>query len=252
MRDARILRLLVLVVVLLSHISICQAYSVSATSTYAEVTDIASPMYNLLGKTWYRYEINMSWDAGPETKKGLSHFDLLQSISCPTVLEDIAENGELGGSEYFQFEPDDPFDLYVEAISGYSTDDSYDAGDNTTWTENVPWFGHVEIGDGVIPEVTGPIAKYQQPASLVAGGNVSDEPGNSGTGTFWFYSSFAPEITQTSETVWEDAVYFKAGNGSGVVGIGDITGYMPYCVPEPTTICLLGLGAFGLLRKKKH
>jgi len=193
---------------------------------------------------WYKYTIDVEWDT--EIQQAISHLDVMLglSIQCPYVIEAIIE-GEETGNIYFQFEPDDPLDLYGAGISGLSTDENYDPGDPATWTEIVPWFAIIIVDDPATG-VTGPLVKYEQPVPPADPLNPPPvlEPGALGTGTFWFYSTFGPE-----QQTWEDGLVVKANQ---VMFMGDVTGDMPYCIPEPATICLLGLGGLALFTRKRR
>ena len=211
---------------------------------------------------WYRYEVAVTWNTSAASKKGASHMDILLDggITCPGVLAAIQGDDAMGAYDplndnpYFRFEPDNPLDTYYEGVSGLSTTE-----DNplNPLAQVAPWFAYIAMSDsGPVPPIVDTIMiKYEQPVHL-ASDPLLEAPGtapaNQGIATFWYYSVFGPGTGQDASTVWTDKLMVKAGNGGGIVEFGDITGYMPDCVPEPATICLLGLGTLGLLRKRKR
>lgn len=107
------------------------------------------------------------------------------------------------------------------------------------------WSGYFERnGDPSLdPPVTDPVAKCNDPFFP-----PDAEPGPEGYGTFSFYAYIIPEYG-----LYTDVLVAKAGTIPDTYG--DLTGAYPSCIiiPEPATICLLGLGALaGLIKRKRH
>ena len=87
--------------------------------------------------------------------------------------------------------------------------------------------------------------RYQQPLeedpSEPDPAYTENSPMNNGHGEFWFYSIFAPVDSSGDVTLKLGLTEYTTE--------GALTGDLPYCVPEPTTMVLLGLG--GLLPRRK-
>jgi len=91
-------------------------------------------------------------------------------------------------------------------------------------------------------------------AGFLAGTSIPDfgivDENYGPTGTFHFI--FSGITTGTTSSI----MYIESGYGSGesngyVQNGGQNSGTVIAAIPEPTTICLLGLGALGLLRRKR-
>lgn len=165
---------------------------------------------------WFLYEISLEWDMnGPGQGAGLSHWDIIfqSELYCPILEADI--------------EFDTP--------AGYSTDANYPTNPDPC---AITWLGEFDAtGDTSLdPDVTTPVIKYNE---------YSANPGDKGYGTFWFYSNAIP-VNGT----YTNALVAKAGQVADTYG--DLVGDAPSCtIPEPGTVCLLGLGALALLRKRR-
>lgn len=208
--------------------SVCEAF-LTATSTAEQI--------NETGSIYYKYTIILEWDF--TAKYGISNWalDLNPTLLCPYALKD--DDGELTGNIWFE-EPafyvapsDGQTYTYLVGIDGLSTPENGD-------TLDVMWFGSTDLNPSV-----GNGVKYEQPLEYDSGNPEPQEPlepGNVGSGQFWFYSIFAPVSGS-----WDDALYAKAAQNEYT---GTISGDLPYCVPEPTTLMLITLGAVSLVRRK--
>jgi len=138
---------------------------------------------------------------------GLSHWDMIFKADC--ALSDIS----------------------FDSPAGYST---------SPGESEISWEGLFDIsGDTSLePDVLTPIIKYNE---------YSAEPGEEGSGTFWFYTQAAPQ-----NGTYTNALVAKAGTIADTYG--NLIGDAPPCtIPEPSTILLLGLGLLVLLRRpRKH
>ena len=216
------------IILCLSVNSVCQA-ALTAISTAEQIDES--------GSIYYKYTISLNWDF--TAKHGISNWalDLNPTLLCPYALKD--EDGEITGNIWFEdpasyVAPSDGQTYpYLVGIDGLSTPESGD-------TLDVMWFGSTDINPSV-----GNGVKYEQPLMYDSANPAPQEflePGNVGTGQFWFYSIFAP-----SSGSWEDVLYAKA-NGNNYTG--SISGDLPYCVPEPATLLLISLGAVTFVRRK--
>ena len=203
--------------------------ALTATSTAEQIDES--------GSIYYKYTISLDWDF--TAKHGISNWalDLNPTLLCPYALKD--EDGEITGNIWFEdtasyVAPSDGQTYpYLVGIDGLSTPESGD-------TLDVMWFGSTDINPSV-----GNGVKYEHPLMYDSANPAPQEPlepGNVGSGQFWFYSIFAP----TSGS-WEDAISAKA-NGNNY--IGSISGDLPYCVPEPATLLLISIGAVTFVRRK--
>jgi len=141
--------------------------------------------------------------------KSLSHWDLILKPGC-------------GASDHLIEFPD------PAGISGSGMNEIF-------WTGEFNKKGDKSLD----PEVTNPVVKYEP---------IGEEGGNSGSGTFYFYSNIIPEYLGP----YFNKVVSKAGNEPDVYGT--LTGAYPSCtiVPEPATISLLGLSMLFVLVKKRR
>lgn len=216
------------IILCLSLNSVCEA-ALTATSTAEQIDES--------GSIYYKYTISLDWDF--TAKHGISNWamDLNPTLLCPYALKD--EDGELTGNIWFEdptsyVAPSDGQTYpYLVGIDGLSTPENGD-------TLDVMWFGSADLNPSV-----GNGVKYEQPLMYDSGNPGPQEPlepGNVGSGQFWFYSIFAP-ISGS----WDDALYAKAGRCKYT---GSISGDLPYCAPEPATLLLISLGAVAFVRRK--
>lgn len=179
----------------------------------------ADPVAEGVYAGWYRYVYEVTWTGGK--KEGLSHFDL---VLTPCLGENVsfAFAGALGG-----------------AYDGLSTGEH---GDDFA----IPF--RAALGSAGDPSIhlVQPVIKWE-PAGR-------DDPGQSGSGRFWFYSTAVPIYTGYDGT---DLVVAKQGKDPTY---GDLSGAYLSCstappgepIPEPATVALLGFGAaFTFLRRRR-
>lgn len=169
-----------------------------------------------VGQDWYLYTLEFDWDLS----NGLSHFDLMLKPGCA--------------------EPDHKVIFIGEGLDGLS--DGVDADENPI--VNLGWTGYFLMADGSMGITDSPLIMYEGP-HLPEGA----EPTAVGSGVFWFYSNIIPEPIPEPPGLEDSCLKAKA-NSTLIDGI--VTGVQPSCsIPEPVTICLLGLGGLALLRKRR-
>lgn len=163
---------------------------------------------------FYLYQIDVVWDFGPSAP-GLSHWDLILKEGC--ILPDHI--------------------IEFDSPAGFSTSEQFPFDPNV-----MGWSGYFERkGDPSLEEDSGPVVKYNNPFFPGCA-----EPGAIGYGTFFFYSNIIPEYG-----VYPDVLVGKAGQIPDIYG--DLEGAYPSCtiVPEPATICMLGMGGGLLLMRRR-
>lgn len=200
--------------VLLAAVLVCLQVSplfASLEPPYIDGTSTATFVVGGPLDGWWLYEMDIEWNLTNNGGGSLSHFDLIFNTGCPTASEP---------SNFALF-------------TGQSTGEDY-PDDPTA----VDWTGYFQIGDPSLdPEITNPILKYNE---------YTEDPGITGYGTFTFYS-----IAEPKTGIFDDALVAKDGIATPDI-YGNLSGDVPSCtVPEPATVCLLGLGALGLIRRKK-
>ena len=142
----------------------------------------------------YKYTITGSWETGAQ--QGLSHISFTYQLECPCVC-DTSEVGSAFAS----------FPIPAGTATGT------DSLDNPCTVE---FLGLSECnGDGTISS-TDPAIKFEIPDDTVC------NTGNTGTGTWCFYSVLPPLPSNT----YIDATYIKFGNNECTL---DLVGELPNC-----------------------
>jgi len=170
---------------------------------------------------WYKYTYDVTWTGGK--KEGLSRLDLLLT-GC------LAEDGSIG------------FDSGVGGHDGISTDEHGSGFD-------LPYLAALSLRGDPSIDLPDPVIKWEPVGRR--------DPGQSGSGLFWFYSDAAPVYTG-----YDGAGLIVAKQGHDAT-YGDITGAYPGCfeapepcsagVPEPATVTLLVLGGvLALVRRARR
>lgn len=217
-----------------------------ASPVFAGVTatSIATDVGDYFGDSlsYYRYDIKIDWETG--IQQGVSHFelDLSAGLLCPYALYDIDDNptGNIRFEDPLSYQADmgdGVYETYYYTTGIDGTSNSPDEIDPTV-TNLTLWGGTIDTPDKLSVWFEQPLvddATHPDPSPT----DTSD-PGATGTGVFHFYSVFSP-------VTGSDEIMLKA---DGVNVYGDLTGDLPYCVPEPATLALLGLG--GLLLRKRR
>jgi hypothetical protein len=220
-----------------------------ALSPMASATITATSSATGLGTGIWQYTIDMTWDYDP-AEAGVSHtdFDLSGVIECPDAVWD--PEGELTGKIYFDPVPS-PVDglgnpYYATGADGYSNG-AYTNGSVTYSTgEIIPWTGLLEQD----ATTGGPILRYEQSQILISPAPYEPyEVWTDGTATFTYYSLFGPKTLVADESGDTGAVV-GVKSGQSYLESAFMTGEVPDCVPEPTTMVLLGLGGLLLRRRK--
>lgn len=177
-------------------------------------TSTATPITGGPRDGWYLYEMDIQWNLdGPGA--GLSHWELVLLVDCK-LLDHLIE---------------------FDTPAGYSTSEG-----NLGNPEAMGWTGYFNRDGDPPAGISNPVVKYNDPFYP-----DTAEPGEEGFGTFSFYANIIPEYG-----TFEGMLFAKSGSGVEDV-FGDLQGAIPSCtiIPEPATICLLGLGALALLRKRR-
>ncbi|MHC5199733.1 MAG: PEP-CTERM sorting domain-containing protein [Planctomycetota bacterium] len=223
-----------------------------AFSPLASAAITATSSATDLGTGVWQYTIDLTWSYDP-LEAGVSHtdFDISGVFNCPYAVWD--ELGELTGNVYFDPTPS-PVDglgnpYYETGADGYTN--GYDPmGEVYSVGEIIPWTGFLEeAGNG------GPILRIEQTIALISPAPHDPyEVWTDGTGTFTYYSVFAPKDLVPDEFGNTGAaVTLKSGGGQNLyTESGYMTGQVPDCttIPEPATLALLGLGGLLLRRRK--
>ncbi len=159
----------------------------------------------------YLYEIDIEWDLNYSHCADLEKWLLKLKSGCS--------------------DPDHLFEF--DTVAGYSTSQHH-PGDPSS----MGWSG--SFIEEILPDL--PIIKYGKPYFPACA-----QSGSEGHGTFWFYSNVIPEYGTYGDVL--------IGIDGCKVVKGDLTGDYPSCrimpMPEPATICMLGMGGGLLLMRKK-
>lgn len=116
----------------------------------------------------WKYSITVSWDTG--SPYGLSHLDVILGLGlCPCVC--------------------DGFSFATRDTTGFSTGTT--DGDTCTMYYRAAFYCD---GDPSVPTVEEPLVKFEPFEN-------GCEPGSMGTGTFWFYSDWAPVAVASPDSM---------------------------------------------------
>lgn len=208
--DLRVLTIIGMAVCI--FVSSASANLLTATSTAVEVET----------GVW-KYTIDMQWDFSDDGfQNGLSHWDIDVCFPLKDDTTEVIDDIWFEDVEY----------PYLSGIDGTSTPDGEGAPDD------VLWFASIDTLNNTI--------KYEQPMLVDPAHTdpvVLTEPGVSGEGTFWFYSTIAPVDDVTDFGI----LGAKADTASFE---GTLSGDW-VCVPEPATLMLLTLGSLMVARKRR-
>ncbi len=216
------MKILDLRVVIIVVTAVCIfASSASAVLLTAEST-VSAPIDDGAGGVYYKYTINLEWDfSDGGFQNGISHWEI-------AVCDDIAlkdpVTGEVTDDIWFE-------DAVAPALTGI---DGRSTPDGEGGPEDVLWFGSTDTPFNTI--------KYEQPLLYDGPAPVLTEPGVSGEGTFWFYSTIAPV-----EVINPISIGAKANTA---IFNGTLS-WDWMCVPEPATLILLTLGSLVVARKRR-
>ncbi|MHC5162797.1 MAG: PEP-CTERM sorting domain-containing protein [Planctomycetota bacterium] len=218
----------------------CASAGVSGISTVDPVTYAMDDGTGVI-RDYYKYTIAVEWGSG--VQQGVSHFELDLSLGllCPYALYDIDDlpTGNIRFENPATYWTDNEDGVlteyyYTTGIDGTSTSEAYPND-----AESVKWGGTTDTPDKLSVWFEQPLL---QADPLAPAPPAHLDPGATGVGTFSFYSVFAPE-----NRVDVGHIKLKA---DGVEVVGDLSGDLPYCVPEPATLALLSVGGWVLCRKK--
>jgi len=145
---------------------------------------------------------------------GLSHLDLILKPGC--ALEDHL--------------------IVFDVPAGFSTSEA-----EPNNPQAMGWSGYFNRKGDPSLDIEKPVLKFNSPFFP-----PDAEPGKTGHGVFTFYSNIIPE-----KGTFANALVFKAD--SKPAEYGELEGDYPSCtiVPEPATLCLLGLGSLSIFIRKK-